>query len=38
MADLFDLAAAYACGIAANHPFVDGNKCAALVVSRTFCG
>jgi death on curing protein len=30
------LAAAYAKGIVANHPFVDGNKRAALVVSFTF--
>jgi death-on-curing protein len=34
--DLFDLAAAYADGIARNHPFVDGNKRTALVASRTF--
>lgn len=30
------LAAAYAKGIVANHPFVDGNKRAALIVSLTF--
>lgn len=30
------LAAAYAFGIARNHPFVDGNKRTALVVSFTF--
>lgn len=30
------LAAAYAKGIAANHPFVDGNKRTAFVVSVTF--
>jgi death-on-curing protein len=30
------LAAAYASGIAANHPFVDGNKRTALVVALTF--
>ena len=30
------LAAAYAYGIARNHPFSDGNKRAALVVSETF--
>ena len=30
------LAAAYAFGISANHPFVDGNKRAALVVSFAF--
>ncbi|HEX5128596.1 MAG TPA: type II toxin-antitoxin system death-on-curing family toxin, partial [Usitatibacter sp.] len=33
---LFDLAAAYAFGIARNHPFVDGNKRTALVASFTF--
>ena len=31
-----DLAAAYAFGIARNHPFVDGNKRTAAVVSETF--
>jgi death-on-curing protein len=30
------LAASYAYGIAKNHPFVDGNKRTALVVSLTF--
>lgn len=30
------LAAAYAFGIACNHPFVDGNKRTAAVVSETF--
>ena len=34
--DLADLAAAYAFGIARNHPFVDGNKRTAAVVSETF--
>ena len=34
--DLPDLAAAYAYGIARNHPFVDGNKRTALVACRTF--
>lgn len=34
--DLADLAAAYAYGIARNHPFVDGNKRTAAVVSETF--
>lgn len=34
--DLAALAASYAYGIARNHPFVDGNKRTALVVSRTF--
>jgi death on curing protein len=33
--DLCDLAAAYAYGIARNHPFVDGNKRTALVSSLT---
>lgn len=30
------LAAAYAFGIARNHPFLDGNKRTALVAARTF--
>ncbi len=30
------MAAAYAFGITANHPFVDGNKRTALIVSLTF--
>jgi death on curing protein len=30
------LAAAYAYGIARDHPFVDGNKRTALVAARTF--
>lgn len=34
--DLATLAAAYAFGIARNHPFVDGNKRAALVAAYTF--
>jgi death on curing protein len=34
--DLCALAAAYAYGIARNHPFVDGNKLTALVASFTF--
>jgi death-on-curing protein len=34
--DLFDLAAAYARGISQNHPFVDGNKRTAFVVSAAF--
>ena len=33
---LAQLAAAYAKGIAANHPFVDGNKRTAFTVSVTF--
>ncbi|MBX9897422.1 MAG: type II toxin-antitoxin system death-on-curing family toxin [Qipengyuania sp.] len=36
--DLAELAAAYAYGIARNHPFVDGNKRTAAVVSETFLG
>lgn len=35
-ATVFDLAASYAYGLAKNHPFVDGNKRSALVVSETF--
>ncbi|TGX52642.1 type II toxin-antitoxin system death-on-curing family toxin [Sphingomonas gei] len=31
-----ELAASYAFGIARNHPFVDGNKRTAVVVSETF--
>ena len=31
-----DLAAAYGCGIARNHPFIDGNKRTAAVVMETF--
>jgi death-on-curing protein len=34
--DLAALAAAYAFGIARNHPFVDGNKRTAAIVSETF--
>lgn len=34
--DLFALAAAYAFGIARNHPFADGNKRTAWVVARLF--
>ena len=34
--DAADLAAAYAFGIARNHPFIDGNKRTAAVVSETF--
>jgi death-on-curing protein len=37
-ADLPDLAAAYAFGIARNHPFVDGNKRTALLALYTFLG
>jgi death on curing protein len=34
--DLATLASAYAFGIAKNHPFIDGNKRAALVALYTF--
>ncbi|MBT2186576.1 type II toxin-antitoxin system death-on-curing family toxin [Sphingobium nicotianae] len=34
--DIAALAAAYAWGIARNHPFTDGNKRTAAVVSETF--
>ncbi len=34
--DVCELAAAYAFGIARNHPFVDGNKRTAWVVARVF--
>ena len=34
--DFAGLAAAYACGIARNHPFVDGNKRAALLAAGMF--
>jgi len=37
-ADLASLAAAYAFGIARNHPFVDGNKRTALLSIVTFLG
>lgn len=36
--DLAELAAAYAFGIAGNHPFIDGNKQAALLALVTFLG
>ncbi|HMK80355.1 MAG TPA: type II toxin-antitoxin system death-on-curing family toxin [Xanthobacteraceae bacterium] len=35
---LSELAAAYAFGIARNHPFVDGNKRTALVAAEAFLG
>jgi death-on-curing protein len=35
-ADIVDLAAAYAFGIARNHPFVDGNKRVAFLAMATF--
>jgi death-on-curing protein len=34
--DLADLAAAYAYGLARNHPFADGNKRIAWVAARLF--
>ena len=34
--DIAELAASYAFGIARNHPFVDGNKRTAAVISETF--
>lgn len=34
--DVFDLSAAYAYGIARNHPFVDGNKRTAYVACMLF--
>lgn len=37
-AELRELAAAYAFGIARNHPFVDGNKRTALLALYTFLG
>lgn len=37
-AELPELAAAYGCGIARNHPFVDGNKRTALLAIYTFLG
>ncbi|MGH8273871.1 MAG: type II toxin-antitoxin system death-on-curing family toxin [Gammaproteobacteria bacterium] len=36
LADLADLAATLAYGLARNHPFVDGNKRTAYVACRTF--
>ena len=37
-AELAELAAAYAYGIARNHPFVDGNKRTSLLALYTFLG
>ena len=34
--DVADLAASYGCGIARNHPFIDGNKRTALVAVELF--
>jgi death-on-curing protein len=36
--ELPELAAAYGCGIARNHPLVDGNKRTALLAIYTFLG
>ena len=37
-AELDELAAAYAYGIARNHPFIDGNKRTSLLALYTFLG
>uniref|UniRef100_Q07J58 Death-on-curing family protein n=1 Tax=Rhodopseudomonas palustris (strain BisA53) TaxID=316055 RepID=Q07J58_RHOP5 len=37
-AELAELAAAYAYGIARNHPFIDGNKRTSLLALYTFLG
>ena len=37
-AEMGELAAAYAFGIARNHPFIDGNKRTALLALYTFLG
>ena len=37
-AELAELAAAYAFGIARNHPFIDGNKRTSLLALYTFLG
>jgi death-on-curing protein len=37
-AEMAELAAAYAFGIARNHPFIDGNKRTALLTLYTFLG
>lgn len=37
-ADLFRLAASYACGIVKNHPFIDGNKRAGFMAAYIFLG
>lgn len=34
--DIADLAAAYGCGLARNHPFIDGNKRTAFVATELF--
>jgi death-on-curing protein len=35
---LFELAAAYACGIIKNHPFIDGNKRTGFMAAFVFLG
>jgi len=35
-ANAFELASAYAFGLARNHPFIDGNKRIALIAAFTF--
>ena len=35
-ANIYNLAASYASGLAKNHPFIDGNKRVAFVVAITF--
>ena len=35
---IFDLAAAYACGIIQNHPFLDGNKRTGFMAAYLFLG
>lgn len=34
--DVFDVAAAYACGIINNHPFIDGNKRTGFLAAYVF--
>ncbi len=34
--DIFTMAAAYACGIIKNHPFLDGNKRTGMATALTF--
>ncbi len=33
---MFELAAAYACGVVKNHPFIDGNKRTGFTIAVTF--
>ena len=35
--DVHDIAAAYAFGLARNHPFIDGNKRTAFLAAYSFC-